>query len=698
MDCGSLEPFAFHFGGGMVNSTNMRGGLMIRYGAVLLMTLLFFACQTHHPGSGIDLTMMDKSVAPQTDFYRYMNGTWLKTFDIPADKSNYGSFEKVRDAAEQNLRSIIEEVSNTPNKEHGSVEQKVGDLYASFMDSVKVEQLGLAPVKQDLAAISALQNRADLIAQAAALAKEGVTGPFFHFVHLDSKNTTQYIVKIYQGGLSLPDRDYYLRDDPKFREFRAKFLSHMEKMFTLAGYTDAAARAKQVMSIEMQIAKVHWTNVENRDRIKTYNKLAMGSLSALTPAFDWKLYAKHAGFGDQESVMVYQPSYIKGFGEMFATVPLDEWKTYYAWRVLTWAAPYLNSSFVNEDFDFFGRTIQGIQELRPRWKRGVSTVEDGMGELVGKVYVGRYFKPEAKQRMVQLVVNLKAAYAERIKGLDWMGAETKTKALQKLEKFGSKIGYPDVWRNYGKLEIVPGDLLGNVKRANAFEYDRQLNKLGKPIDRTEWFMTPQTVNAYYSPEMNEVVFPAGLLQPPFFNVDADEAVNYGAIGAAIGHEMTHGFDDQGRKSDGDGNLKDWWTQEDAEEFTKRARVMVEQYSQYSPIDTFKVNGQLTLGENIADLGGLTIAYHAYRKSLDGKEAPMIDGLSGDQRFFLGWGQVWARKYRDDELRRRLIVDPHSPSEYRTNGIVANMPEFYAVYGVKAGDALFRPDSLRVKIW
>ena len=671
---------------------------MTKYLSILLIAFLFVACQTTPPGSGIDLTMMDKSVHPQADFYRYMNGTWLKTFDIPADKSNYGSFEKLNDLSEKNLRAIIDEVGNAPNRVNGSAEQKVGDLYASFMDSAKVEGLGMAPIQGDLAAINALGSKADLIVHAAALAKVGVPGPFFHFVHLDSKNTTQYIVKIYQAGLSLPDRDYYLKDDAKFREFRTKFVSHMEKMFTLAGYKEAAAKAKQVMNIEMQIAKVHWSKVENRDRTKTYNKFALADLNARTPSFDWKSYANGAGFGAQESVMVYQPSYLEGFGKLFATVSLDDWKAFYTWRVLTSWASYLSTPYVNEDFDFFGRTIQGIQELRPRWKRGVSTVEDAMGELVGKLYVTKHFKPEAKERMVRLVSNLKDAYAERIKGLDWMSAETKTKALQKLNKFGSKIGYPDIWRDYSTLEIVQGDLLGNVKRANQFEYERQLNKLGKPIDRSEWFMTPQTVNAYYSPEMNEVVFPAAILQPPFFNVEADEAVNYGAIGAVIGHEMTHGFDDQGRKSDGDGNLKDWWTKNDTDEFTKRAQIMVDQYNQYSPIDTMKVNGQLTLGENIADLGGLTIAYYAYKKSLDGKPSPVIDGLTGDQRFFLGWAQIWERKYRDDELRRRLLVDPHSPSEYRTNGIMANMPEFYAAYEVKPNDPLYRPDSLRVKIW
>jgi len=671
---------------------------MTKYLSVLLVAFLFVACQTKQLGSGIDLTMMDKSVHPQADFYRYMNGTWLKTFDIPADKSNYGSFEKLGDLSEKNLRAIIDEVGNAQNKTKGSAGQKVGDLYASFMDSAKVEQLGITPIERDLAAINALGSKADLIAHAAALAKVGVPGPFFHFVHLDPKHTTQYIVKIYQAGLSLPDRDYYLKDDAKFRDFRTKFVSHMERMFTLAGYRDAASKARQVMDIEMRIAEVHWSNVENRDRTKTYNKLALADLNVLTPAFDWKSYANEAGFGTQESLIVYQPSYIKGFGKLFATASLDDWKTYYTWRVLTSWAPYLSTPYVNEDFDFFGRTIQGIQEIRPRWKRGVSTVEDAMGELVGKIYVERYFKPEAKERMVRLVSNLKDAFGERIRGLEWMSAETKKKALEKLDKFGSKVGYPDIWRDYSKLEIVAGDLLGNVKRANQFEYERQLNKLGRPIDRSEWLMTPQTVNAYYSPEMNEVVFPAAILQPPFFNVEADEAANYGAIGAVIGHEMTHGFDDQGRKSDGEGNLTDWWTKEDEEKFVQRSQVMVNQYGQYRPIDTLRLNGQLTLGENIADLGGLTIAYYAYQKSLNGRKAPVVEGLTGDQRFFLGWAQIWARKYRDDELRRRLLIDPHSPSEYRVNGIVANMPEFYASYDVKTNDPLYRADSLRVKIW
>ena len=671
---------------------------MTKYLSVLLVAFLFVACQTKQLGSGIDLTMMDKSVHPQADFYRYMNGTWLKTFDIPADKSNYGSFEKLGDLSEKNLRTIIDEVGNAQNKTKGSAGQKVGDLYASFMDSAKVEQLGITPIERDLAAINALGSKADLIARAAALAKVGVPGPFFHFVHLDPKHTTQYIVKIYQGGLSLPDRDYYLKDDAKFRDFRTKFVSHMERMFTLAGYREAANKARQVMDIEMRIAEVHWSNVENRDRTKTYNKLALADLNVLTPAFDWKSYANEAGFGTQESLIVYQPSYIKGFGKLFATASLDDWKTYYTWRVLTSWAPYLSTPFVNEDFDFFGRTIQGIQQIRPRWKRGVSTVEDAMGELVGKIYVERYFKPEAKERMVVLVENLRKAYAERIEQLDWMSPETKQEALHKLAKFRAKIGYPEKWKDYSSLVIKKDQLLSNYHNAKLAEFQREISKLGKPIDREEWLMTPQTVNAYYNPNMNEIVFPAAILQPPFFNLEADEAVNYGAIGAVIGHEMTHGFDDQGRKSDGEGNLRNWWTPADEKKFQERSQILVNQFNNYSPIDTFRVNGELTLGENIADLGGLTIAYYAYQRSLAGNNAPLIDSWTGEQRFFLGWAQIWRRKYRDEELRRRLLTDSHSPSQYRVIGPLVNMPEFYLAFNLAENDKMFLPPDQRVLIW
>jgi putative endopeptidase len=671
---------------------------MIRKLSMALLAILVAGCAKTPMQSGIDATLMDKSVPPQKDLYLHMNGTWLKNFEIPADKSEYGVFGKLADEAEKNLRTIIEESAQSPNKQPGTPAQKVGDMYASFMDSAKCEQLGITPLTEHLAKIRAIASLKDLITTAGDMSQEGLYGPFVQFVEADEKNSTEYIVNIYQYGLSLPDRDYYLRTDPKFVEFRTKLAAHIEKMFTLAGLPDPAKSAATIVRIETALANAQWSQVENRDRDKTYNKFTIAELNAMMPAFDWKLYVEAAGFGSQTQLRVFQPSYLKTLNSIIVATPVEDWKTYFTWRLLTASAPLLSSAFVDEDFNFFSQTLMGVQELRPRWKRGVSAVEDAMGELVGKIYVERHFKPEAKERMVHLVSNLKEAFRERINGLEWMSPETKKKAQEKLQKFGTKIGYPDKWRDYTKLEIVHGDLIGNVRRATRFEYLRQIQKLGKPIDRTEWGMTPQTVNAYYHPTMNEVVFPAAILQPPFFNLEAEDAVNYGAIGAVIGHEMTHGFDDQGRKSDGDGNLKDWWTKDDAEKFEQRANVMVNEYSQFSPIDTMKVNGRMTLGENIADLGGLTIAYAAYQKSLGGKEAPVIDGLTGDQRFFLGWAQVWGRKYRDDELRRRLLVDPHSPSQYRVNGVVVNMPEFYKAFGLKEGDPLFRPVAERVKIW
>jgi predicted metalloendopeptidase len=665
---------------------------------IFMLTIAFVSCQQEPMDSGVEMSMMDTSVRPQDDFYGYMNGTWLKTFEIPADKSNYGAFTKLSDDAEKNLRAIIEEASSTPDREHGSDIQKVGDMYGSFMDSTRADELGITPIQEDLAALQAVQSKEELITMAASLEKVGVPNTFILFIDQDAKNSTQYIVNFYQGGLSLPDRDYYLLDNDKLRDVRSKYLDHIEKMFDLAAIEGGAAKAKRIMKMEQRIAKHHWTRVENRDRNKTYNKFALADLDAQMPAYNLQAFATESGFGSVESLRVYQPSYLKALNDIYASVSLDDWKTYYTWKALTRWAPYLSSDLVEEDFDFYRRTLRGVEENRPRWKRGVGAVQGTLGEVLGRVYVERHFKPEAKERMVTLVKNLREAFQERIQTLEWMSDATKEKALAKLSRFNAKIGYPDKWKDYSKLEIKADDLVGNMKRSHIVEHERELGKLGKPIDREEWFMTPQRVNAYYSPNMNEVVFPAAILQPPFFNMEADDAVNYGAIGAVIGHELTHGFDDQGRKSDGDGNLNDWWTEDDATQFESRADVMVEQYNQYNPIDTFHVNGRLTLGENIADLGGLTITYYAYQKSLEGEEAPVIDGFTGDQRFFLGWAQVWARKYRDETLRERLLTDPHSPSRYRVLGIVSNMPEFYAAFDVKETDPMYRDESIRVKVW
>jgi len=571
-------------------------------------------------------------------------------------------------------------------------------MYLSFLDSTRIEELGVIPIQNDIELINNLQSKEELAKHFAALDKQQVGGTFFAFVGQDAKNTTQYIINFYQDGLGLPDKSYYFSDNDKFIDIRVKYIEHIEKMFNLAGVEDPAAKAKTIMKMETEIADNQWTRVENRDRNKTYNKYAFADFDKEIGEFSLAAFATESGFGSVDSVRVYQPSYFKALGDIFGKYSLDDWKTYASWNLIHDAAPYLSTDFVDENFDFFSKTLSGVQENRPRWKRAVSSVEGVLGEVVGKLYVDKHFKPQAKERMVTLVENLRTAFRERINGLEWMSAETKEKALAKLEKFNAKIGYPDKWKDYSSLEIEADDLVGNMKRSALVEHERQLNKLGKPIDRDEWHMTPQTVNAYYSSTMNEVVFPAAILQPPFFNMEAEDAVNYGAIGAVIGHEFTHGFDDQGRKSDGDGNLNDWWTEDDGKQFEERSHVMVEQYNQFNPIDTMHVNGKLTLGENIADLGGLTIAYYAYKNSLADKESPVIDGFTGEERFFLGWAQFWARKYRDETLRQRLLTDPHSPSEYRVNGIMVSMPEFYEAFSVSEQDGMYLAADKRVKVW
>ena len=668
-----------------------------RFTLLLLGLVVWVGCSEKKLDSGIDYANFDQSVRPQDDFYRYVNGAWLEKTEIPADKSNYGSFTELFDESQANQRRIIEDAAQSGDKAHGSDEQKIGDFYLSYMDSARIEELGLTPLEEDLARIESLNGKEDLAKYFAYARKAGVQSPFVFFVNQDFKNSTEYIGYINQSGLNLPDRDYYLSDNEKFRDIRDKYRTHIEKMFTLAGQNDGAAKAAKILEMETAMAQAHWTRVENRDRNKTYNKFSIDELQAQTPNFNWAAYLETAGIPAQDLV-VRQPSYLAAFDQVFSQYSLDDWKTYLNWKLLTAAAEYLPRAFVDEDFDFFSRTLRGIEQNQPRWKRAVNATNGVLGEVVGRLYVAKHFKPEAKARMQKLVENLKLAFAERIKTLEWMSEETQKAALEKLSKFNSKIGYPDEWKDYSQLEINQAELVRNMKRSAMVEYQRMIDKLGQPIDRGEWFMTPQTVNAYYNPPMNEVVFPAAILQPPFFNMDADDAVNYGAIGAVIGHELTHGFDDQGRKSDGDGNLRDWWTESDGEEFTQRADVMVEQYNGFSPIDSMFVNGQLTLGENIADLGGLTIAYNAYQLSLNGKEAPVIDGYTGSQRFFMGWSQVWRRKYREDEMRNRLLTDPHSPSEYRVIGVLSNMPEFYRAFDVKDGDPMYRAEDVRVKIW
>lgn len=675
--------------------------------ALILCTLTVAACtqemdQSADAGKalalGIETANFDTSVRPQDDFYRYANGTWLENTQIPEDKSNYGSFTALSDGAEENLRVLIEEAAADENKEPGSDAQKVGDFYLSFMNEEAVEAAGTTPLVEPLAQIDRIESGADVVAYIGASQRMGLTNPFVLFVNQDSKDSTVYATFMHQTGLGLPNRDYYLEDDERFVALRDKYRDYVGTMFGLAGLEGGEAAGQTVMDMETAIAEAHWTQVQNRQRDKLYNPYDVSGANELTPGFDWNVFLTAAGLDPTRDFIVRQPSFFTALGTMIAQTPVDDWKTYFRFKLIDSAAPLLSAVFVEASFDMHRRAVQGIEQNQPRWKRAVQATDGNVGELAGKMYVAKHFPPAAKVRMNEMIENLRMVFNESIDELEWMGELTREQAQDKLAKFNTKIGYPDKWRDYSTLEVVAGDLAGNILRSNASQYDRMIGKLGGPIDRTEWFMTPQTVNAYYNPPMNEIVFPAAILQPPFFNVAADDAVNYGAIGGVIGHEFSHGFDDQGRKTDGDGNLRDWWTEEDATEFTARAQGLVDQYAAYSPMEGEYLNGELTLGENIGDLAGLTMAYRAYQRSLGGEEAPVIDGFTGDQRFFLGWAQVWARKYREQELLRRLKIDPHSPSEYRANGTVSNIPEFYAAFDVQEGDGMYIAEADRVKIW
>jgi putative endopeptidase len=648
--------------------------------------------------SGIELANMDKKARPQDDFYRYVNGTWLDNTEIPADKSTYGSFTALRDKSRRDVKAIIEETAKLENVEKGSDAQKVGDLYRSFMNEEKLNKLGATPLLPEFAKIDAMSNHDDVSVYFAESQIIGTDSPFGFWVDNDSKNPTSYITYFTQSGLGLPDKKYYFKDDEKSASIRAEYVIHLEKMLALAGLKNSAEGAKTIMNLETAIADLHWSRTERRDRNKTYNKVETAKLAEMTTSFNWDAYLKQAGLSKETDVVVREKSFFESFSPLFTKTSVNDWKTYFKWTLINSKAGILSADLDKQNFDFYSTTLSGTPEQEARWKRGVSSVNGLLGEVVGKIYVEKHFKPEAKERMVKLVENLRAAYKEAIIGLDWMSEETKKQALEKLAKFTPKIGYPDKWRDYSELEIDANDLAGNYKRASKFSYNRQIEKLGRPIDKTEWHMSPQTVNAYYNPSMNEIVFPAAILQPPFFNMEADDAVNYGGIGGVIGHEMGHGFDDQGAKSDGDGVLRDWWTEKDLAEFKLRTAKLAEQYSQFEPLPGEHINGEMTLGENIGDLGGLTIAHRAFTMSQKEKVSPVIDGLSGEQRFFMGWAQVWAYKFREEALRSRIATDSHSPAPFRGNGTLMNMPEFMEAYDVKSTDGMYRAPEDRVKIW
>ena len=651
--------------------------------------------------SGIDLQYVDRAVRPQDDLYRYLNGKWLDNFQLPPDKGAYGSFSAIDDATEEQLREIVESLAASDAKVRDADVAKIADLYASFMDENRLETLGLKPIQAEFSAIEAVTDKKDIATLIAHMNRIGAGAPYDLTVDQDAKDSLKYAVIISQSGLGMPDRDYYLKDDAKLKDARTKYLTHIGKMLSMAGNSQAQNDAVAILELETALARLQWTRVENRDPIKTYNKTDIANLSQLMPGYDWQGYIREAGLGGKiDAVIINQPSYFTGLDKLIATTPLPIWKAYFKWHVLAAAAPYLSKAFVDERFSFTGMVLSGIPENRPRWKRGIALLDSALGEALGKRYVEKYFPPQNKARMEALVRNLIAAYRNDIDTLDWMSPGTKKAAQEKLRdgKLVLKIGYPAEWRDYGALQISHDDLWGNVVHANEFEYRRNIIKLGKPVDRNEWLMTPQTVNAYYNPSMNEIVFPAAILQPPFFDVAADDASNYGGIGAVIGHEISHGFDDEGSQYDADGNLHDWFTAQDHQKFAAKTRALVAQYNAYEPVPGFHINGEQTLGENIADNSGLAIAYKAYRLSLGGRKAAVIDGLTGDQRFYLGWVQVWRGKVREAEAIKRIKSDPHSPPAVRGAAPLRNQAGFYSAFGIKAGDKLYLPAEQRVNIW
>jgi putative endopeptidase len=649
--------------------------------------------------SGIDLQYVDSAVRAQDDTYQYLNGKWLRTFQLPPDKGAVGSFTALEDATEEQLRGIVEGLDQTATQDADPDAKKLADLYASFMNEEQIEALGLKPLQGEFAAIDAIKDMNAISATIAHMNAIGAGAPYGLGINLDARNSTQYAVILFQSGLGLPDRDYYLKDDAKLKDARASYRTHIEKMLSMAGEAKAAASAAEILNLETSLAKIQWTRVEERDPIKTYNKTAVSELSALMPGYDWPRYVRSAGIeGKVDAVIVTEPSYFKALAKVMSGTPLPVWKAYFKWRVLSASAPYLSKAFVDERFAFTGGVLRGVPQNQLRWKRGVALLDGSIGEALGKLYVAKYFPPQNKARMQALVQNLLEAYRRDIATLDWMSAETKVGAQAKLAKMSPKIGYPDHWRDYGALKISRDDLRGNVVRAAEFEYRRNLAKLGGPVDRGEWRMRPQTVNAYYNATSNEITFPAAILQPPFFDAAADDAANYGGIGAVIGHEMSHGFDDRGSQFDADGNLHDWFTKADHDKFAEKTKALIAQYNAYEPVPDYHVNGALTLGENIGDNSGLAIAYKAYRISLAGHEAPVIDGFSGDQRLYLGWVQVWRGKVREAESIQRIKTDPHSPPAVRGTAPLRNQEGFYAAFGLHAGDKMYLPPEQRVNIW
>jgi putative endopeptidase len=649
-----------------------------------------------------DIKNMDNTIKPGNDFFTYVNGTWLKNNPIPADKNSRSTFDELFERNRHDIKEIIEEAASAKDPQPGSITEKIGLFYNSGIDSIALEKQGMSPLKTLFDKIESAQSIADIQSAGAFFQTSGISPFFSIFSNQDSKNSASVIAGFYQAGIGLPERDYYFNTDEPTKKIREEYLKHLTKMFELMKDEPAIAEknAQTVMKMETQLAKASFTNVENQDPQKTYNKVTVNELEKLAPNMDWKSYFKQIGYPGIAEINIYQPGFLKELSNMMKTVPVDDWKTFLRWQLINSTAAYLSQDFVKQNFDFYYTTLSGQEKIEPRWKLVLDVTSYSLGEAIGQLYVSKHFPPIAKQKMTDLVMNLKKSLKQRIENLTWMGPETKLEAVAKLEKMGVKVGYPDKWRDYTGLMVSSQPYVLNILNSQHFEFAYNMDKIGKPVDPNEWGMTPQTVNAYYNPNRNEIVFPAGILQPPFFNLDADDAVNYGAIGMVIGHEMTHGFDNQGRQYDKDGNLRDWWTKDDSKAFEEHTNMLIDQYNKYEVLDSIFVNGKLTLGENIADLGGATVAYNAYKLSLQDKEAPKpIDGFTNYQRFFLSYAQIWRTNMRDKELRKRVKTDEHSPAKVRINGVVYNMPEFYDAFtDIKPGDKLYRAPEQRPVIW
>lgn len=651
---------------------------------------------------GFDRSAMKPEMDPGENFFRYANGQWLEDFEIPEDESRWGAFNELRERSRERVRAIVEEMGEAEH-EKGTIKQKIGDFYASYMDVETVNEKGLEPLRPLLDDIASVSSGGELLRLMGQAQRRDLEGPISGYVGIDRKDPDRYMLNIGHSGLGLPDRSYYLEDTERFEKIREAYRAHIAEMLGKAGMDDGAEMAERIYQLEKSIAEKHWPREELRNRDKTYNVYKIASLDEEFPALDWSGYFEAAGVpvSEIEELNVTTPDAINPLAAMLEDEPLETWKAYLTFHAISNHADVLSQDIYDEHFSFFGETLSGQPEQKPRWKRAVDEIggaRSGLGEAIGRVYVERHFPPEAKRQMEELVENLRAAFRKRLERIEWMGEETKEEAFEKLETFNPKIGYPDEWRDFSGLEIVEGDLMANVRNVREFFYEDQISRLTEPADKDEWFMSPQTVNAYYNPSWNEIVFPAGILQPPFFDPNADPAINYGGIGGVIGHEMGHGFDDQGSKSDAEGVQRNWWTEEDRERFEQRTRTLVEQYDQFEPIEGQTVNGQLTLGENIGDLGGLSIALEAYKISLDGEKPPVLDGFTGIQRVFLGWAQVWQGKTREEAMLRRLKSDSHSPAEFRVNGVVRNMDDWYEAFDVDTDDDLYLPPEERVSIW